>query len=74
VTTDGRIVSGLVVRDSDQEVELLLPDTTRQTVKKADVESRTVGTTSPMPAGLVRTPQELKDLLTYLLSDRPQPP
>ena len=30
--------------------------------------------TSPMPAGLVRTPAELRDLLAYLLSERPLPP
>ena len=29
---------------------------------------------SPMPAGLIKKPQELRDLLAYLLGDNPLPP
>ncbi len=70
---DGRVLTGLVVRESDAEVELLLPDTTRRLVPKAEVEERSEGAAglSPMPAGLVRTPDELRDLLAYLLADPP---
>jgi putative heme-binding domain-containing protein len=74
VTTDGQAFVGLVVKESPAEIEVLFPDTTRKVVKAADVESRKAVATSPMPAGLVKTPAELRDLLTYLLSDNPLPP
>jgi len=71
---NGQKFSGLLVRETMAEIELLLPDTSRKVVKIADIEERTRSKTSPMPAGLMRTPAELRDLLTYLLSDRPAPP
>ena len=71
---DGRILTGLITAEAADELELLLPDATRQIVRKADVDERSAGTLSPMPQGLVRTPQELRDLLAYLLSDQPLPP
>jgi putative heme-binding domain-containing protein len=74
VLLDGRTLTGVVLRESATEIELLLSDTTRQTLKVSAVEERKRLTTSPMPAGLVRTPDELRDLLAYLLSDHHQPP
>ena len=38
-----------------------------------DIEERMTTATSPMPAGVVKTPAELRDLLAYLLSERPAP-
>jgi putative heme-binding domain-containing protein len=73
-TKQGVIVSGLVVGETADAVDLLLPDATRKSVRKADVEGRTVSGVSPMPAGLVKRPEELRDLLAYLLGDRPLPP
>ncbi|HJT79017.1 MAG TPA: hypothetical protein VJ739_17610 [Gemmataceae bacterium] len=74
VTTGGQVVSGLVVNETADSLELLLADTTRRVLAKKDVEERTVTAVSPMPAGLVKTPRELRDLLAYLLSDNPLPP
>ena len=74
VLANGKVVVGLVVRESAEEVELLLPDTSRRVLKASAIEERKRLPSSPMPAGLVRTPVELRDLLTYLLSDHPQPP
>ncbi len=74
VTLDGQALVGLVVRESPSEIEVLFPDTTRKVLKVADIESRKAVATSPMPSGVVKTPTELRDLLTYLLSDNPQPP
>ena len=37
-------------------------------------ESRTAVATSPMPSGVVKTVAELRDVLTYILSDNPIPP
>jgi len=74
MTTNGQVLSGLLVRETATELELLLPDTSHRVVKTANVEERRLSASSPMPSGLVRTPAELRDLLTYLLSDRPAPP
>jgi putative heme-binding domain-containing protein len=73
-TADAQTFLGLVVRESPEAIELLLPDATRRVVKVKEVESRTAVASSPMPAGLVKTPAELRDLLTYLTSERPLPP
>jgi putative heme-binding domain-containing protein len=74
VLRGGRQLSGLIVTETAESVELLLPDATRKTIGKKDIEERSPGKLSPMPAGLVRSPDELRDLLTYLLSDAPVPP
>lgn len=73
-TTQGQVLTGLVVNESQDALELLLPDATRKTISKDDIDERSVSTISPMPAGLVKTPAELRDLLSYLLSDNPTPP
>jgi hypothetical protein len=44
-----------------------LPDATRRTLIASDVEQRRIQNTSPMPSGLVKTPDELRDLLAFLL-------
>ena len=61
-------MSGLVVGETAAIVELLQSDTTRKEIRKKDIEERTTTNLSPMPAGLVKKPQELRDLLVYLLS------
>jgi putative heme-binding domain-containing protein len=67
VLRDGKTYSGLVIGETAAKIELLLPDATRKTVPIADVEERKLQNLSPMPAGLVKTPDELRDLLAYLL-------
>lgn len=74
VTTDGQTLVGLVVKDTPSEIEVLFPDTTRKTLKPADIESRSAVAASPMPGGVVKTVAELRDVLTYILSDNPLPP
>jgi putative heme-binding domain-containing protein len=74
VTDDGQIVTGLVVSESEAELELLLADATRKTIAKRQIEERSIAAISPMPAGIVKTPAELRDLLAYLLSENPTPP
>lgn len=73
-TKKGLVFSGLVINETADRLELLLPDATQQAIAKAEIETRTLTDKSPMPAGLVKTPRELGDLLAYLLSDRPLPP
>jgi putative heme-binding domain-containing protein len=66
-TKDGRQFTGLVVSETAEKIELLQPDTKRVTLAKADIEERQLQELSPMPQGLVRKPDELRDLLAYLL-------
>jgi putative heme-binding domain-containing protein len=74
VTTDGRTLTGLVTGETSEAVEVLLPDAKRQTVYMKQIDERTPTQLSPMPQGLVKTPLELRHLLAYLCSERPQPP
>ncbi len=74
VTADGLMLSGLVTSETAVEIELLLPDTTRRKIPASEIDERSISELSPMPLGLVKTPQELGDLLAYLLSDKPSPP
>jgi putative heme-binding domain-containing protein len=73
-TTKGQTLSGLVVSETAEQIDLLLSDTTRKAVAKKDVEERALASVSPMPAGLVKSPRELQDLLAYLLTANPLPP
>jgi len=74
ITAAGKIESGLVVSEDATQVELLLPDATRRLIRKTDIEERQPTAISPMPAGLVKSVVELRDLLAYLLSENPAPP
>ena len=66
ITEDGRVVSGLVVRETEQEIELMLADATHRKIAKSAIEERSESKVSPMPAGLVQTAAELHDILAYL--------
>ena len=68
-THEGKVITGLVVSESADKVELLLPDTKRLTVEKSQIDERKFGDVSAMPVGLVKTPEELRDVLSYLLSN-----
>jgi len=74
VTGQGTSLQGLVVGETQQYVDLLCPDTTRKRVARDTIEARRLSPLSPMPVGLVKTPEELRDLLAYLVSPRPLPP
>lgn len=67
----GQVLTGLVVNETADAVELLLPDATRRRVSTDEIEERGVGRVSPMPSGLIKTPQELRDVIAYLLSNQP---
>ncbi len=74
VTESGQQFTGLVVGETAEKLELILPDTTRKTILKNEIEARKLQDVSPMPQGIVKTPDELRDLLAYLLSENPRPP
>ncbi|HEX4128830.1 MAG TPA: hypothetical protein VHZ24_02220 [Pirellulales bacterium] len=67
VTSDGKTVLGLLVAETAEKIELLLPDTKRVSIAKSDIEERALQSLSPMPQGIVRKPEELRDILAYLL-------
>lgn len=73
-TTKGLKLTGLIVAETNEKIELLLPDAMRKTILKSEIAERNLLKTSPMPAGIVKTPDELRDLLAYLLSESPAPP
>jgi putative heme-binding domain-containing protein len=68
VTKEGKTYSGLVVTETAEKLDLLLPDAKTQTILKSDIEERKMQDISPMPPGVVKKPEELRDLLAFLLS------
>jgi putative heme-binding domain-containing protein len=63
---NGDEIDGLVTGETSDMVEVLLPSAARQLVKKEEMVSRQLQNRSPMPEGLIRTPDELRDLLAFL--------
>jgi len=75
ITTDeGQTFAGLLVEETDEQIVLLLPTAARQAIARRAIEDRKLQPLSPMPAGLVKTPEELRDLLAYLFSPQPKAP
>jgi putative heme-binding domain-containing protein len=68
-TKEGKVLTGLIVSETGDKLELLLPDTKRVSLNKADIEARKHADISAMPAGIVKTPEELRDVIAYLLSN-----
>jgi putative heme-binding domain-containing protein len=73
-TVDGEVLLGLVVGESKEQTELLQPDGSRRSIPAVEIEERKFSALSPMPFGLVKTPDELRDLLAYLQLHAPMPP
>ncbi len=68
-TKDGKVITGLVVTETSDKLEVLLPDTKRVSINKADIEARKLADVSAMAQGVVKTPEELRDVIAYLLSN-----
>ena len=68
-THEGKVISGLVVSETGDKLELLLPDTKRISIEKSQIDERKFGDVSAMPVGLVKTPEELRDVISYLLTN-----
>ena len=66
---NGDILGGLVVSETVEKLDLRLQDTTLKTIDKSDINARKQEERSPMPQGLVRTPDELRDLLAFVMQD-----
>jgi len=71
---DGRVVAGLLLREEGEVLVLADAQGKDVRVPKAEVEERSVSQLSPMPANWSdQIPEnEFKDLLAYLLSQKPK--
>jgi putative heme-binding domain-containing protein len=67
---NGSTVTGLVVGETGVEITVLLPAAVHQVVAKHDVVARRIEDRSPMPEGLIHSPDELRDLLSFLLTQK----
>jgi putative heme-binding domain-containing protein len=74
-TTDGRTLTGLMAEQTPSTVTLLDGKNQRTIVRRDKIESMQESPVSLMPEGLLRElkPQELRDLFSYLQSDKPPP-
>ena len=68
-TTDGKVITGLVVSETGDKLEVLLPDTKRVVISKSDIDERQLTESSAMPPGVVKTVDELRDVIAYLVSN-----
>lgn len=72
VTSDGRVLTGLLTEDSPQRVVLKLQGGKLETIARSDVEEMEVSKLSLMPEGVEKqlSPQELIDLFALLRLDK----
>ena len=72
LTTDGRVLSGLVTSETPDAVACVDQQGKEFALPVADIEERTVSSLSLMPANFHETlpPDDIRDLLSYLLSLR----
>lgn len=73
ITTDGRVLTGLVAEDNDERIVLKQEGGKLETIARADVEAVKTSQLSLMPEELEKqlTPQELLDLFAFILLDKP---
>ncbi|MGI9471186.1 MAG: PQQ-dependent sugar dehydrogenase [Rubripirellula sp.] len=70
LTSDGRVLTGLLVMDTNEQVVIRMADGKNHTIEKGDIETRRIQSESLMPSGLAAnmTSEELCDLLAFLTS------
>ena len=69
-TIEGEVISGLLRAETQEYLDLVGSDLTTCRVKKSSMETRRVGETSFMPAGLVDSlsKEQFTDLIAFLKS------
>ena len=67
-TKSGKIVGGLITRDSADSIDVATGPNKLETIPRGDIDEIKPGTVSVMPAGLDEqlTPRELADLIAFL--------
>ncbi|MBW3539034.1 MAG: c-type cytochrome [Planctomycetes bacterium] len=73
VTTEGRVLNGLVVEDNDQRIVLKMQGGKLETIPRGDVEISKQSKLSMMPEDLEKQlkPEEIADLFAFLTLTRP---
>ena len=56
-----------VTGETAEKLEMIQTDATPISIPVKEIETRKLQDQSPMPPGLVKTPEELRDLLAFLL-------
>jgi len=66
---DGQVLNGFIIREEGPVLVLVDTKGAEQRIAKSKIEQRTQTKLSPMPANVIDllSPQELHDLLAYLL-------
>jgi putative heme-binding domain-containing protein len=74
-TTDGRSLTGLIAEQTPAAVTLVDGKNQRTTIARGKIETIQGSPVSLMPEDLLKAlkPQELRDLFSYLQSDKPLP-
>ncbi len=73
VLTSGKVVTGLVVKETDGEVQIIDNATSPEkirTIKKSDIDEREISNVSIMPKGVMNKliKEEILDLLAYVIA------
>ncbi len=73
VTSDGRVLTGLLAEDNEQRVVLKVQGGKLETIARGEVDEIKVSQLSLMPEELEKQlkPEELSDLFAFLLLDKP---
>ena len=65
---DGTTVAGLLVAEEPDSIRLDLGDGEIETIRTADIASRTAPTSGMPPMGLVLPALDLRDVIAYVMS------
>ena len=70
ITVDGRILTGLVTKETPNEITLVNPQCEYTTIARDDIDEMVPSQISQMPEDLLKPlkPQQLRDLFSYLES------
>jgi putative membrane-bound dehydrogenase-like protein len=73
ITTDGRVITGLVAEDNDQRVVLKVQGGKLETIARGDIEETETSKLSLMPENLEQQlkPEEIADLFAFITLDKP---
>lgn len=73
VTTQGRVLTGLVAEDNDQRIVLKVQGGKQEVIPRNEIEETKLSELSLMPEDLEKQlkPQEIADLFAYITLDRP---
>ena len=75
LTTDGRILVGLVQEETPNSITLMNSSAEKVQIPRDSIDEMNASDVSQMPEGLLKplTPQQRRDLLAYLRADGPVP-